>query len=268
MSGEVVLAEAVDAYRSALADRLVAAYALGSLAHGGFAPLVSDVDLALLLSDPMQADDGEQIEAIAGAERAKGSALHDRLSVFWGSQETLTGATPGGRFPALDRLDLIEHGRLLAGTDVVRPLLPRPTRDELVLEGARFAVGRLGDDDAVRQIRSPEWLAGRGARTITKLVLFPVRFMFTAATGQVGTNHAAAAHYGATGGTSGGLVAAAIGWRTAPPADEAGVAELLRAELVPLYLELIDDHVPRLAGLGETELADAFTRWRRQLTRP
>ena len=47
--GEAVLAQALAAYRAALGSRLVAAYALGSLAHGGFSPLVSDVDLGLIL---------------------------------------------------------------------------------------------------------------------------------------------------------------------------------------------------------------------------
>ena len=48
--GHDVLADAVAAYTQALGERLVAAYALGSLAHGGFSPLVSDVDLALILA--------------------------------------------------------------------------------------------------------------------------------------------------------------------------------------------------------------------------
>ena len=51
--GEAVLAAAVYAYRAALGSRLIAGYALGSLAHGGFSPLVSDVDLGLILQDPL-----------------------------------------------------------------------------------------------------------------------------------------------------------------------------------------------------------------------
>ena len=62
---EALLAQSVDAFRAALGDRLVAAYALGSLAHGGFSALVSDVDLGLILADPVQSRDGETIEAIA-----------------------------------------------------------------------------------------------------------------------------------------------------------------------------------------------------------
>ena len=55
--GEAVLERAVTAYAEALGDRLVAGYALGSLAHGGFSPLVSDVDLGLILADPLRAGD-------------------------------------------------------------------------------------------------------------------------------------------------------------------------------------------------------------------
>jgi predicted nucleotidyltransferase len=56
--GQAVLAEAVSAYRQALGERLVAAYALGSLAHGGFSPLVSDVDLCVVLTDPFSPEGG------------------------------------------------------------------------------------------------------------------------------------------------------------------------------------------------------------------
>jgi hypothetical protein len=121
VQGEAVLLEAVAAYRAALGDRLLAAYALGSLAHGGFSELVSDIDVGLILSDPPQARDPEAIQQVAESERRKGSPLHERLSVFWGTPATLAGDQEGGRFPPLDRLDLLENGRLLAGNDDARP---------------------------------------------------------------------------------------------------------------------------------------------------
>ena len=110
VDGETVLAEAAEAYRVALGDRLAAAYALGSLAHDGFSPLVSDIDLGLVLSDPLLPGDADTIQTLADTEKSKGSALHQRLSVFWGTPSTLQGEQRGGRFPALDRLDLIENG--------------------------------------------------------------------------------------------------------------------------------------------------------------
>lgn len=279
-----MLLEAVDAYRARLGDRLLAAYALGSLAHGGFSELVSDVDLGLILSDPLEPADPESIQRVAESERRKGSPLHERLSVFWGTPATLAGEREGGRFPPLDRLDLLENGRLLAGSHEARARVQRPTTEELVITGAEFALDHLaavrtasGDDgglgsisagggEAFEEIRSPELLAAQGVRQVTKLVLFPVRFLYTAATGHVGTNGDAVAHYlGRQGTPSSRLVEAALAWRTDPPSDKAAVAELLRAELVPLYLEYVEDHAPRLQAMGRGDLASAYEEWRRQL---
>ena len=78
--GHAILAEAVAAYQAALGPRLLAAYALGSLAHGGFSPLVSDVDLGLVLTDPPTSDDPERLRLVAESVKAGGSALHERLS--------------------------------------------------------------------------------------------------------------------------------------------------------------------------------------------
>jgi hypothetical protein len=61
------------------------------------------------------------------------------------------------------------------------------------------------------------------------------------------------------------LVAAALAWRTTEPTNHAPAAALLRDQMVPLYLEYIADHVRRLDGLGETELADAFRKWQERL---
>jgi hypothetical protein len=284
--GHTVLAEAVAAYAQALGERPVAAYALGSLAHGGFSPLVSDVDLALILADPLRPTDSETVATVARGLKAKDSALHDRLSVFWGTLSSLGGRVPGGRFPPLDRLDLLEHGRLLRGEDVRNGLVP-PGRDELLVAGALFALEYLAGlvvgppheerpgqalgsmhrgEDAVEEIRCPELLLARGVRRLTKLVLFPVRFLFTAETGRVGTNAAAVDHYLAADAPPGAaLVAAALVWRTVPPENDEAVLLLLEAGIVPLYLHYIDDQRARLAALGRHDLAEAFGQWRRRL---
>jgi hypothetical protein len=132
--GEAVLAQAAGAYDDALGERLIATYALGSLAHGGFSSLVSDVDLGLVLNDPVEPSDDERIQLVADSVKTGGTGLHERLSVFWGTPSTLQGRSPGGRFPALDRLDLLEHGRLLDGEDT-REVIARPSRSELLVVG-------------------------------------------------------------------------------------------------------------------------------------
>ncbi len=288
--GEAVLAEAVSAYRAAFGSRVAAAYALGSLAHGGFSPLVSDVDLGLILRDPYRPLDRVKVRRVARSVRAGGSALHERLSVFWGTPSTLRGEARGGRFPPLDRLDLLEYGRLLTGQDS-RHVVARPGRTELLVAGAEFALGALGGDpgpcgrlrdrgrrpageDVLAQVRTPSLLVARGTRQMTKVVLFPVRFLFTAQTGRVGTNALAAAHYLAGDGVppaepaaepvAGELVAAAMAWRREPPAGDQAAA-LLARDLLPLYLHYLDDHGARLDTAGQPRLAQRFRRWRARL---
>src|SRR5712692_9921246 len=259
--GEKALLAAAAAYRAALGDRLLAAYALGSLAHGGFSPPVSDIDLGLVVDDPLCPDDENTIEVVAAAQKLSGGPLTERLSVFWGTPNTLGGRRQGGRFPALDRLDLLENGRLLVGADV-RSGLPWPSAPELIVAGAEFAVeflagvqwprsggqSSLGSmqaarEDAVDEIRRPEMLIAAGLRRLTKLVLFPVRFVFTSATGRVGTNAASVEWYLAChAAPSKRLVAAALAWRTAEPSEHDLEVDLLRQDMVPLYLYYIDDH--------------------------
>ncbi len=260
--GQAVLARAVAAYRAVLGSRLIAGYALGSLAHGGFSPLVSDVDLGLILDDPVRPTDRMTIGKVSRSVRAGGSALDQRLSVFWGTPATLQGRRRGGRFPPLDRLDLLEYGRLLTGIDA-RSAVARPDRTELLVAGAEFALGYL--DDVLTEIRTPSRLVSRGPRRVTKSVLFPVRFLFTAETGQVGTNSLAARHYLASpDAPATSLVTAALAWRLEPPAgDEATV--LLSRELIPLYLHYVEDHIARLRALDHHRLANRFQRWRTRL---
>ena len=100
---------------------------------------------------------------------------------------------------------------------------------------------------------------------MTKIVLFPVRFLFTAETGRVGTNTLAAEHYLASEyAPAAKLVTAALAWRLEPPADDEATA-LLDRELIPLYVHYIDDHITRLESVNRYRLADSFRRWRTRL---
>jgi hypothetical protein len=125
---------------------------------------------------------------------------------------------------------------------------------------------RTAGDDAVDEVRRPEVLIAAGVGRLTKLVLFPVRFMFTAATGRVGTNDLSVEWYLARDESpSKRLVAAGLAWRTAEPSDHREAADLLRNDMVPLYLHYIDDHIARLNSLGKVELARTFRKWRARL---
>jgi hypothetical protein len=242
-------------------ERLLAAYALGSLAHGGFSPLVSDVDLGLVLEGPLTPADAERAAALG---QGLDVPLADRLSVFWGSRTTLEGDESTGRFPPLDRLDLIRYGRLLFGRDV-RAGLPIPTHRDLVVKGAMAGLGLIGRPAYREALAAPASLLSAGPKPLTKSILFPVRFMYTARTGEIGRNHDAANHFAAAEpGSMGELAAAALRWRDEPPAaSDTTAAELLNAGLRPIYELFVRDHAERmdayeLPGLA-ADLRNAFS---------
>lgn len=263
---ENLLVAVVEGARHALGRRLTAAYALGSLAHGGFSAHVSDIDVGLVLGDLSDGRDAEAVAGLMSSIAASKKPFADRLSVFWGSLSTLSGASSGGRFPPLDRLDLIRFGRLLAGRDV-RGELPSPTQKELVLAGAEFALSRLATDEVTAKLKNPKALASSDPRTLTKLVLYPVRFLLTARTGEVGRNEAAVDHFVSHAeGPATNLARMAIEWRHVPPdpADKDAV-EAITSGLMPLYHEFLLDHEHRLREYGRADLAEAFSKWQQRL---
>jgi predicted nucleotidyltransferase len=89
-------------FASQLDTLLVEAYQLGSLAHGGFSSIYSDIDIGILLNC---AAPPARIDTLIENAKHLDSEYGKQLSVFWGN--------PGcswGRLPVLDRLDLLDHG--------------------------------------------------------------------------------------------------------------------------------------------------------------
>jgi hypothetical protein len=178
---------------AALGARLISAYAIGSLAHGGFAPDVSDIDIAVLVGAPPEA----------------------------------------ARLGAIDRLDLIEHGVLMHGIDRRADNGVRPTCDELVAETAAF----LSYWETQR--RDPDELIASGARVLTKQVLFPVRLLYTHATGRAGANQDARALRRMPTSVRG-----LTGRLNKRPAAEAFLAVGVAASADVLLIERWDTHQP------------------------
>jgi len=108
-------------FKSHLGTRLVEAYKLGSLAHGGFSDNYSDLDVGLLLN--CSEAPGEMPALIAEAKNLD-AEYGKKLSVFWGDPEY-----PWGRLPVIDRIDLLDHGiPLLHG---LKSHFRRPTKEEI-----------------------------------------------------------------------------------------------------------------------------------------
>jgi hypothetical protein len=265
-AGERVLMHAVELARTIWGQRLVAAYALGSLAHGGFSIHVSDVDLGFVLNDPLDEKDAKAVNQLSSEVKASGVRLAERLSVYWGSLGTLSGIASGGRFPPLDLHDLKQYGRLLAGRDV-RSQVQSPTLRELVVSGAQFAIKHLSTPAVTAQLRNPVEFANANTKTLTKLVLYPVRFLFTARTGQIGMNDEAVRYFSSVeDGPVAELARKGLEWRFEPPAPgDRAVVELLRNGVLPLYRMFLADYERRLPEYGEPGLAHAYREWRERL---
>ena len=186
----------------------------------------------------------------------------DRLSLFWGSPGSLAGGVSGGRFPAADRLDLKNSGRLLAGRDLRTDII-RPTLNELVVDGAVLALQKLSTPAVVAKIRDPIALAGSDAIRLTKWLLFPVRLLFTLRTGEVAEVDRAVQHFcSVTSGPEAKLARCALGWRFAPPPPhDPDALEVIAQGAVPFYRRLLDEYGAQLRCYGRLDLADAFRDW-------
>lgn len=251
--GFLVARECISDAAALLADGLISAYLIGSLAHGGFAPAVSDVDICFVVGDADWA--GPRLFELMSRSRQHPHPLRQRLSLFWTSEDALLRGRPDGRLPAVDHADLVMHGNLERGREVRSGLTP-PSKEELVASTASFVADKWGDDwDWIESMNRVDLLAEQGPRPVTKTSLFPVRFLWTVVTGEFGQVVDAVDWYLSwEHATAHGraLSVAALGWRESGRLDSS-VPDLLGAGLAPLWLQLLDELPPhpRISTLVE-----------------
>ena len=99
---EGFVARVVEHFKSQLGAALVEVYKLGSLAHGGFSNIYSDIDVGLLLNCT---EPPETVSALIAEAKNFDAEYGKKLSIFWGNAEF-----SWGRLPVIDRLDLLDHG--------------------------------------------------------------------------------------------------------------------------------------------------------------
>jgi hypothetical protein len=164
---EEYLARVAHHFKSHLGSKLLEAYKLGSLAHGGFSKTYSDIDFGLLLncSEPPQ----EMGDLIVSAQSLD-SEFGKKLSVFWGN--------PGfawGRLPVLDRLDLLDHGVPLL--DRVKPDFRRPSKDEIHQE-QRQSIEKSWKS-RLPELSLLTHLESKDRKPYVRAILYPARLIFT-----------------------------------------------------------------------------------------
>jgi hypothetical protein len=253
-SAEQVIADTVQAAEAVFGDEIEAIFTLGSLAHGGFAPLVSDVDVAIVL-DSTNADTAARVAHVQSLVIGIASnELSERLSLFWADwQAVRTGDGDGNRLGPVDRLDLLDSGRLLRGVDLREPSV-RPSGRELVVMSADHILNKF-TADYLQGLRDTGALMAGGPRAVTKAILFPVRFMHTLRTGRIGLNDDSARWYGAEGLPGGALALKALEWRNGGISDAEVAEQMLDADLGALHAVCVEEYVKELDRMGESERA-------------
>ncbi|HEY1234478.1 MAG TPA: hypothetical protein VGH22_13960 [Candidatus Binatia bacterium] len=150
-----------------LGSVLAEVYQLGSLAHGGFSAVYSDIDIGLLLNcaEP-PAGMGEAISAAKDLDSVYGK----RLSVFWGNPEH-----NWGRLPVIDRLDLLDHGvSLLHG---LNPVFRRPSKAEV--QEALLESFERSYRSRLAELGSLTRLEAHHRKSYIRNVLYPARLIYS-----------------------------------------------------------------------------------------
>lgn len=254
--GWAVIDLATHAARSRLGDRLMSAYAIGSLAHGGFRPAVSDIDLGVLTDDQPGRDLPRIVAAIA-ADVRHAHPLGDRLSIFYAPWSRFCDPPSTARFPPIDRYDLVRYGVLVHGTDL-RSVHARPPSAAAIRHHAvDSALGRVTPAQIAEDLRQLT-AGGVTVHDATKLVLWPVRLQHVCDTGQATGNADAVEHYLQLDDTRHQpLVRDALGWRDLPEMTEPGDAVTrITAEIHDLHAEVFhrlsqQPGIPRQRELAE-----------------
>jgi len=168
-----------DFFNANLGADLVEAYKLGSLAHGGFSAIYSDIDVGVVLRchEPPPG----MSELIAGAQ-ALNAEYGKKLSMFWSNPEF-----DWGRLPVIDRLDLLDHGvALLHG---IQPSCRRPNREEIHQEQLQ-SIERSWKPRLPRLNRLTS-LEAKDRKPYIRAILYAARLIYTWDNLAVGSNDAA-----------------------------------------------------------------------------
>jgi hypothetical protein len=168
-------------WQSTLGGVALGVYCIGSLAHGGFSRRYSDVDMAVIVQEPIAP---AMLDALRADAAALSVDLAAKLSIFWTDRSFAVG-----RFPVLDRIDYIDHAVALMERERVVP--PRPPLAEVraYLAGPPFGNWR---NDAKRFAASGT-LDPKDRKSYLRTLLYPARLIYSWTTGRMGSNDDAVA---------------------------------------------------------------------------
>jgi predicted nucleotidyltransferase len=159
-----------------LGSRLLGFYLIGSLAHGGFSRRYSDIDMALLVDDGL----GEaELAAVRERAIALSPELAEKSSLFWADRTFSVG-----RFPPLDRVDLVDNAVAVLERERIRPVRPNLTEVRAYLADLPFQAWA----DGARRFASSTTMEAKDRKPYLRTLLYPARFIFSWKTGRMGSN--------------------------------------------------------------------------------
>jgi hypothetical protein len=176
---ESYVSRVTEHFRSCLDACLSEVYKLGSLAHGGFSNLYSDIDVGLLLNCD---EPPAEMPALVSEAKTLDGEYGKKLSIFWGNPEFAWG-----RLPMIDRLDLLDHGvPLLYG---VKPTFRRPTKEEI--HGEQLQSIERSWKSRLAELSSLTILEPRDRKPYIRAILYAARLIYTWDNLAVGSNDCA-----------------------------------------------------------------------------
>jgi hypothetical protein len=168
-------------YLAQLGERLIGAYLIGRLAHGGFSRRYSDVDVALITELALDTTTLTKLRDLATECDA---TLSQKLSAFWSDR----GFTMG-RFPPLDLIDYLDRAVVLTERERVLPVRPTLEQIHVYLSGAPFA----NWTENVHRFARISALAPGDHKLFIRTLLYPARLAYSWSTGLMGSNDDAVA---------------------------------------------------------------------------
>jgi predicted nucleotidyltransferase len=160
---------------------LLGVYLLGSLAHGGFNRLYSDIDMALVTENGI---DEATLEAVKTEAAALSPELITKLSIFWSNRQFSIG-----RFPPLDRVDYLDHAVALIERERVNPVRPALRDIRGYLGGVPFANWAA----SATRFACLDTLGPNERKPYLRALLYPARFIYSWMTGSMASNEDAVA---------------------------------------------------------------------------
>ena len=156
-------------------------YRIGSLAHGGFNGRYSDIDVAVIVDEPLAPD---ELDLMHAGARELSTALATKLSIFWADR-----SFRAGRFPPLDRMDYLDHAAPIIERERIRPKRPSLESIRDYLRGQPLA----NWTGQVHHFTAQSVLGPDEHKPYLRSLLYPARFLYSWDTGAMASNDDAVA---------------------------------------------------------------------------